>query len=246
MSTAQDIIIQALTTLGELGQNEPASADDLSYCLTRLNGMIDSWSTERLSLYMMTQGLYTLTANTQDYSIGPSVTLSSGTRPALIETASMIVTGTIRNPMNMLSSKQWAVIPEKGLTGLLPTDLYVDQNYPNVGLHVWPIPSGTPAMELFYWAPLQQFASLSASLSMPYGYQDALTFGLMLNIAAGYNKALDPALVALAGQKKAAIQSINAQILSGSYGPSRTLQDANIGAIVPPALAPPQNGNLVR
>lgn len=241
MATAQDIITEALQTIGEVGQGETVNADDLSYCLTRLNSMIDSWSTERLSLYTVTRGQFTLTANTQDYTIGPTGTFATA-RPVLIQTASIIVVASIRNVMNLLTSKQWAAIPEKGLTGVLPTDLYMDQDYPDAGLHVWPIPSANIAMELYYWSALTQFASVSATLSMPPGYLDALKYGLMLNIASGYNKPLDPALVALAGQKKQAIQTINAQILGGSFGPSRTLHDANIGAIVPPVLTPDGKG----
>lgn len=243
MPTAQEIIVGSLVDIGELGQGEDASAEDLSYGLTRLNGIINTWSTERLSLFTVKRGQVTLVAAQQDYTLGPSGTFTAFGRPVLVQTASIIVVATVRFQMNMLTAKQWALIPEKGVTGVLPTDIYFDGEYPNMGFHVAPIPSGTPAMEFYYWAPLTEFATLGESLAMPPGYLDALKYTLMLHLSPAYNKPIDPAIVALAGQKKAAIQTINAQILSGSFGETRTLHGPNVGAaIVPPIMTPSGQG----
>ncbi len=243
MATAQDLITDALQSIGELGQNETPSADDLSYCFGRLNNLLDSWSTERLSLYAVVRGQFALVAATQDYTIGPSGTFTSIGRPVLIQSAAIILpTTTIRFQMNLLTAKQFALIQEKGLTGVLPTDVYFDQDYPNTGFHVWPVPSGTPSIEIYYWAALTAFTALGTTFAFPPGYYDAMKFGLMLMIAPAYNKPVDPATLAFAQAKKAAIQSLNAQILSGSFGETRTLHGPNIGAPVPPALTPPGQG----
>ena len=244
MATAQEIITQALINIGELGQGEDPSTEDLNNALVRLNGILGSWSTERLSLYTVKRGQVTLVAGTQDYTLGPTGTFTTYGRPVLIQTAAIIIPGTtIRFQMNMLTAKQWSIIPEKGVQGVLPTDFYQDGEYPNMGFHVAPIPTGTPAMEFYFWAELTQFASLSAELSMPPGYLDALTYTLMLHLSPAYNKPIDPAIVALAQSKKQAIQTINAQILSGSYGETRTLHGPNVGAaIVPPIFTPGGQG----
>lgn len=245
MATAQDIITGALIDIGEVGAGEVCSDDDLNYGLIRLQGILDTWSTERLSLYCVFQALFTLIANQQDYTFGPSAAdFTSIGRPVLIQTMSIVLSGTtIELPMNMLTSKQWAMIPEKGLTGMLPTDVYLDQQFPNTGIHLAPIPSGTPGLKIFYWAALQQFASLADTLSMPPGYLDALKYTLMLHLSPAYEKPIDPAILALAQSKKAAIQTINAQILSGSFGESRTLHGPNIGAaVVPPVMTPGGQG----
>lgn len=246
MATAQDIIESALRDIGELGAGEVASTDDLNYGLTRLNGILDSWSTEDLSLYTKRRGQFTLTAGLQDYTLGVGgggATFTSIGRPVLIQTAAIILPGTtIRFQMNMLTSKQWSMITEKGLSGVLPTDFYQDQDFPNAGFHVAPIPNGTPDIELYYWAALSQFSSLGASLAMPPGYLDALKYTLMLHISPAYEKPIDPSILALAQSKKAAIQTLNAQILSGSFGESRTLHGPNIGSITPPVLTPGGQG----
>lgn len=242
-TTAQDVITDTLVALGEVGFNETVNSDDLSFGLTRLNGLLDSWSTERLSLYTVKRGQFTLSASTQDYTIGPTGTFTTVGRPVLIQTAAIIISATtIRFQMNVLTSKQWALIQEKGLTGVLPTDIYMDQEFPNAGIHLWPIPSGTPDIEIYFWAPLPVFVNVTDTFSLPPGYQDAVKYGLMVHLAQAYNKSIDPAILALAQQKKAAIQTLNAQILAGSFGESRTLHGPNIGAPVPPVLTPPGQG----
>lgn len=240
--TAEDLIVGALTDIGELGQGEDPSPDDLAYGLIRLNGVLDSWSTERLSLFTLGLGLITLVANVQDYTLGPSGTFTAFGRPVLIQTATIVIGG-IRWPLSILTSKEWAMIPEKGLTGLLPTAVYLDQAFPNSGIHVHPIPSGTPSLEFYFWGALQQFANLGDVLNAPPGYQDALKYTLMLHLSPAYNKPIDPAILALAQQKKAAIQTLNAQILSGSFGESMTLRGPNIGgAVTAPILTPAGQG----
>ncbi len=239
----QDVITDTLVALGEVGQGETVNPDELAFSLTRLNAMLDSWSTERLSLYTTPRAQFTLSANVQDYTIGPTGTFTTIGRPVLLQTAAIIISGTtIRFQMNVLTSKQWSLIQEKGLVGVLPTDIYLDQDFPNAGIHLWPIPSGTPDIELYYWAPLTQFVAVSDTFAFPPGYQDAVKYGLMVHLAQAYNKSVDPAILALAQQKKVAIQTLNAQILAGSFGESRTLHGPNIGAPTPPVLTPPGQG----
>ncbi len=244
MPSAQDIITGAMVDIGEAGAGEVLATEDLQYGLIRLNGIIDSWSTERLSLYCVFNNTFALIANQQDYTFGPSAAdFTSIGRPVLIQTLAIIPLATLRFQMNMLTAKQWAMIPEKGLVGILPTDVYVDAQFPNMGIHVAPIPSGTPGLEIYYWAALTQFATLDQELAMPPGYLDALKYTLMLHLSPAYNKPIDPAILALAQSKKAAIQTINAQILAGSYGETRTLHGPNIGAaITPPIMTPGGQG----
>ena len=239
--TATQIIIGALTDIGIFGSWGTASVDDLNYSLTRLQGIVDSWSTERLSLYAVAHAILALIANQQDYTFGPSgADFTTIGRPVLIQTMSIVLAGTtIRFPMNMLTAKQWAMIPEKGLTGVLPTDVYLDQQYPNTGIHLAPIPNAIQGLEVFYCAAHSQFPDLVTDVGFPPGYMDALKYTLMLHLSPAYNKPIDPAILALAQSKKAAIQTINAQILSGSFGETRTLHGPNIGAAIEPPIMTP-------
>ncbi len=148
--------------------------------------------------------------------------------------------GHVRRVLNVLTAKQWATIREKGLAGALPTDVYLDGEFPNSGIHLSPKPSATPDIELYYWAELTQFVDLANTVDFPPGYYDALKYNLALQIAKNYNRIPKPTLIAKAQQRKQAIQELNAQILNGSFQESRTLTGPNIGTPSPEALQPPQ------
>lgn len=240
MSTALDLITDALVSLGELSQGETPNAEDGAFCLTRLNAMLDSFSTQRLNLYSVSKFTGALVANTQDYTIGPSGATFTNARPLLVQTATIVLPNTITEPMRILTSKEWAEIKEKALTGVLPDKLYFEPSYPNGTLHVHPRPSGTPTLELYYWTVLSTFANLSATFTFPPGYYHAIMWNLCVEISPGYNKPLDPVTQMRAQQGLSAIQNLNAQILTGSQpGEAASLQGPNIGFPQAPALSSP-------
>ena len=75
--------------------------------------MLDQWSVERLLIYNVSSITEALTANQQDYTIGPSGATFTAPRPTLIQSAAIVVPGTtIREPMSILSSKKWFAIKE--------------------------------------------------------------------------------------------------------------------------------------
>ena len=178
-----------------------------------------------------------------DYTFGPSgADFTTIGRPVLIQTMSIVLAGTtIRFPMNMLTAKQWAMIPEKGLTGVLPTDVYLVQQYPNTGIHLAPIPNAIQGLGSLLLGGALAVPGPRAlpTLDSPPGYMDALKYTLMLHLSPAYEKPIDPAILALAQSKKQAIQTINAQILAGSFGETRTLHGPNIGAAIEPPINTP-------
>ena len=90
--TAADIIQDALIAIGELSRGQTASPEDLQHGLDELNGMTDSWSNDRLSLYTVTKQKFALTPGTQDYSIGPAAGATfTQARPVLIQDATIIL-----------------------------------------------------------------------------------------------------------------------------------------------------------
>lgn len=89
--TAADIITDALIAIGELSRGQTASPEDLQHGLYELNGLTDSWSNDRLSLYTVTKQKFPLTPGLQDYSIGPSGATFTQARPVLIQDATIIL-----------------------------------------------------------------------------------------------------------------------------------------------------------
>ncbi len=154
-------------------------------------------------------------------------------------------TGMVRLPagiargMSILTAKQFSELREKALLGM-PTDIYLDHEFPNAGFHLWPIPSRAHDIEFFYWALLQQFETPDEALDLPEGYRDALVFNLAIALCQSYRRPVPGPVLALAQNAKKMLQEINAQILTGSYHSARTLSGPNEGEIKPAALGPPQ------
>lgn len=88
--TAQDIITEALIAVGTLGRGQTPSTEDLQHGLDVLNALLDSWSTDRLSLHTVKKTQFALAAGQQDYSIGPSGADFTNERPVLIQSATVI------------------------------------------------------------------------------------------------------------------------------------------------------------
>jgi hypothetical protein len=87
MTTANDQINGAMRLLGVLAEGETPSAATSQDALAALNQMIDSWNTERLSVFSTQDQVKTWLPNSISNTLGPTGTLV-GTRPILIDDAS--------------------------------------------------------------------------------------------------------------------------------------------------------------
>ncbi len=87
--TAHDLITDALTVLNELDRGQTPAPGETQYAFRQLNALLDSWSTERLSIFKVNRVVFTLADDVQDYSIGPSGFFVQD-RPVLIQTANII------------------------------------------------------------------------------------------------------------------------------------------------------------
>ncbi len=88
--TALQLITDALVVLNELDRGQTPAPGEINYAFRQLNALLDSWSTERLSIFKVKSVIFTLQDNVQDYSIGPTGTFVQE-RPVLIQTASIII-----------------------------------------------------------------------------------------------------------------------------------------------------------
>ncbi len=91
MSLASDIITDALTAISEISRGQGPSPEDLANGLFLLNNLLDSMSTDRLSIYAVKKLDLTLTIGKQDYTIGPTGADFTNERPVLIQTAAIII-----------------------------------------------------------------------------------------------------------------------------------------------------------
>lgn len=94
-TTAQDLITGALRFINQYAPGESLSSSDSSDALSTLNDLLDSWSTDGISVYASNENTFTYTPGTYQYTIGNydagtfagtvtsgSPTISSATVPA--------------------------------------------------------------------------------------------------------------------------------------------------------------------
>ena len=84
METAGDIINGSLRLLGVLAEGEVPSAETSQDALRAMDQMIDSWNTERLSVFATQDQIFTWPSGQLSRTLGPSGDFV-GNRPILLE-----------------------------------------------------------------------------------------------------------------------------------------------------------------
>lgn len=186
MPTATVVIAQALRRIGVLRAGQLASVSQNNDGLIALNDMLDNWSTERTNIFNVATASFPLITTQQSYTIGAAGNFNTG-RPVRIERAGILLTnpngsGFLRQPLQLLSEREWDAISIKIETSPVPEKLYYDYAFPLGNLNFLPIPtwgSGTaPKVELSTWTVLTQFPDLTTSETFPNGYEQAIVYGL--------------------------------------------------------------------
>lgn len=242
-----DFITNTLVQMGELGQGETPSAEDLANGFTQLNNLYDLLSGQRLNIPSVTRNTYTLTSGNAGYSIGPTSAQSGlvGPRPIKIQGAECILPitggGTLYSPINILTSKQYEQVRDKALQSAIITDIYEEGGLINHGFYTYPVPNTARQIVMELWYPLPQFATLSSTFSVPVGgYAEMLQWNLADMISIGYGRGGNPMIAQKAAATLQAVQKMNSQLLFTAYGESRTLNGADTGfAFNPPGPPTP-------
>ena len=92
MTTAGEQINGALRLIGQLAEGETPSAATSQDSLAALNQMIDSWNTERLSVFSTQDQVFSWPPNVLSRTLGPSGDFV-GNRPILIDDATYFING---------------------------------------------------------------------------------------------------------------------------------------------------------
>ena len=207
------IITPALQDLLVYQTGENVSAADSAVALQSLNAMIDSWGAEDLTMFQVARQVFPLTANQQDYEMGPGAEFDAP-RPSVINNAGIILTplGTpaIEEPISILDDDQWAMLRLKPLLSTFPTAVYPNYTYPNATLSFYPIPqSDGYSVALYIPQAVTAFADISSTVSAPPGYLEAMEYNLALRLAPKFGRLAPQTVVVAAKQALDKIKSRN-------------------------------------
>lgn len=216
--TANDLIERSLKTIGVLASGETASGADASDAFTILNNMVDTWATQRLTIFTTARTAFNLTSSVQDYTIGTGGTFNI-VRPLWIVAASIIpdrnasADQKVELPISAaMNIRQWQDVAIKGTTSTFPTEFFYDKNW-TAGLatiSVWPIPRNSDCQLVLYTpTALSQFADRTTNYTFPPGYEEAMRYQLALRLAPEFGRQLPPEVVLLADETLGNVKRTN-------------------------------------
>jgi hypothetical protein len=232
-TTAGDQINGALRLLGILAEGETPSAATSQDALAALNQMIDSWNTERLSVFSTQDQVFSWPPNVMTRTLGPTGNFV-GNRPILIDDSTYF-----RDPSNgisygikLINQQQYNGIAVKTVTSTYPQVMWVNMQYPDITMTVYPVPTKLLEFHIVSVEELTQPANLSTTLAFPPGYLRAFKYNLACEIAPEFGVEPSPTVSRIAMTSKRNLKRINNpdDIMSIPYSIVATRQRFNIFA----------------
>ena len=231
--TANDQINGALRLIGMLAEGETPSAATSQDALLALNQMIDSWSAERLSIFSTQDQVFSWTPGLIHRTLGPSGDFV-GNRPVFLDDSTYF-----RDPasgisfgIKIINQQQYDGIAVKTVTSTYPQVMWINMDYPNIDMYVYPVPTKTLEWHFISVTELDQPASLSTVIAFPPGYLRAFRYNLACEIAAEFGVEAPPSVARIAMASKRTLKRINNpdDIMSLPYSIVGTRQRFNIFA----------------
>jgi hypothetical protein len=232
-TTAGDQINAALRLIGMLAEGETPSANTSSDALDALNQMIDSWNTERLSVFSTQDQVFTWTPNQISRTLGPSGNFV-GNRPILVDDATYFKdpTNGISFGIKIINQQQYDGIAVKTVTSTYPQVMWINMDYPNIDMYVYPVPTKALEWHFISVTELDQPATLATTLAFPPGYLRCFKYNLACEIATEFGVEPPANVARIAMTSKRNLKRINNpdDIMSLPYSIVGTRQRFNIFA----------------
>ena len=232
-TSAGDQINGAMRLIGMLAEGETPSAAASQDALSALNQMIDSWNTERLSVFSTQDQIFTWPASTQSRTLGPSGNFV-GNRPILLDDSTYFrdAATNVSYGIKMINQQQYNGIAVKTVTSTYPQVLWINMTYPDVEMYVYPVPLRPLEWHFVSVEELTQPATLATTLSFPPGYLRAFKYNLACEIAAEFGVEPSPQVSRIAMTSKRNLKRINNpdDVMAMPYGIVANRQRYNIYA----------------
>jgi len=232
-TTVGDQINGALRLLGVLAEGETPSAETSQDALTAFRQLVDSWNTERLSVYATQDQVLTWPTNQRVRTLGPTGDLV-GNRPVLVDDSTYF-----RDPLTnvsygikLINQQQYNGIAVKTVTSTYPQVMFVNMTYPDIELYVYPVPFRELEFHFISVEELTQPANLATTLAFPPGYLRAFRYNLACEMAPEFGVEPPPQVLRIAMSSKRNIKRINNpdDIMAIPYSITGTRQRYNVYA----------------
>jgi len=207
--TAGDQINRALRLLGILADGETPSASMSQDALTAFDQMVDSWNTERLSVFCTQDQVFTWPASQISRTLGPTGDFV-GLRPVLMDDATYFkAPNGVSYGIKFINQQQYDGIAVKNVTSTYPQVCWVNMGFPDITLTVYPMPTQELEWHFVSVQELDKPATLDTVLHFPPGYMRAFTYNLAMEIAPEYGVEPAPQIQRIAMTSKRNLKRIN-------------------------------------
>jgi hypothetical protein len=233
MTTAGDLINGSLRLLGVLAEGETPSAETSQDALLAMNQMIQSWNTERLTVFATQDQVVTWPPSTISRTFGPTGDIVAN-RPVAIDDSTYF-----RDPSNgisyglkLINQQQYNGIAVKTVTSTYPQVMWVNMTYPDVEMYVYPVPTKVLEFHIVSVEELTQPANLATDLAFPPGYLRCFRYNLACEMAPEFGTEPSRQVQRIAMTSKRNLKRINNpdDIMSMPYSIVATRQRFNIFA----------------
>jgi hypothetical protein len=210
MATTRELLNGAHRLLGLVNSGNVLPEAVYQDNLIALNQMIDSWNTERLSVFCTEDQTYLWSAGERVRTLGPSGdfafilgteapepmgtqsddfigvdTLFNPRRPILLEDSTYFrdPTTNVSYGIRFINQLQYNNIAVKTVQSTYPQVLFVNMTFPNITLTVYPVPNRQLEFHFISVQTLANPATLETNLEFPPGYLRAFRYNLALELA---------------------------------------------------------------
>ena len=207
--TAGDQINRALRLLGILAEGETPSAAMSQDALMALNQMIDSWNTERLSVFSTQDQVFTWPSGLISRTLGPSGDFV-GDRPILLDDSTYYLANNgVSYGVKFINQAQYNGIAVKTVTSTFPQVMFVNMTYPDIEMFIYPRPTQALQWHFISVQKLDQPAILATAMHYPPGYLRAFTYNLAMEFAPEFGVEPSPQVQRIAMTSKRDLKRIN-------------------------------------
>ena len=183
-TTAGDIITGALRLIGVVAEGENPSPETAADALSAMNQMIESWNTERLSVFSTQDQVFNWPATEIRRTLGPTGDFV-GNRPILIDDATYFKDPTtgVSYGLKLINQQQYNGIALKTVRSTYPQVMWVNMTYPDIEMYIYPVPTRVLEFHFVSVETLSQPAILATMLTFPPGYLRAFRYNLACELA---------------------------------------------------------------
>jgi len=232
-TTAGEQINAALRLIGQLAEGETPSPATSQDSLAALNQMIDSWNTERLSVFSTQDQVFTWPSSAISRTLGPSGDFE-GNRPIQLDDSTYFRDATtgISFGIKIINQQQYDGIAVKTVTSTYPQIIWINMTYPDIEMYVYPVPTRALEWHFISVEELTRASTLSTVLAFPPGYLRAFKYNLACELAPEFGVEPSPTVSRIAMTSKRNLKRINSpgDIMSLPYSIVGTRQRFNVFA----------------